>query len=248
MRPAGLLYIASRIKHPDPPEDTYNHWYNTKLIPSMLAAAKNSGGPALVLRYKNNDVSPDKFPDLALLPLDDLAALDSDAWTSLRLRPADESVECDVRQYELMQRFEGKPRSPKSKDGTGNWLMVDRARHETGRGTCIVAAANTPGVSDAEFDEWYRKQHLDMLSMVRGYRRSTRYKLVPTANERITPGGEDIPRYLALHEFDNADFDMEQLRMCARTEWSKRVVGTYRQMWRDNWRLVHEAGDTSRRL
>ncbi|KAJ9660888.1 hypothetical protein H2201_006780 [Coniosporium apollinis] len=229
MRPAGLLYIASRIKHPDPPEDTYNHWYNTKLIPSMLAAAKNSGGPALVLRYKNNDVSPDKFPDLALLPLDDLAALDSDAWTSLRLRPADESVECDVRQYELMQRFEGQAAKP-------------------GRGTCIVAAANTPGVSDAEFDEWYRKQHLDMLSMVRGYRRSTRYKLVPTANERITPGGEDIPRYLALHEFDNADFDMEQLRMCARTEWSKRVVGTYRQMWRDNWGLVHEAGDTSRRL
>lgn len=32
--------------------------------------------------------------------------------------------------------------------------------------------------AERDLDDWYRNQHLDMLSMVRGYVRSTRYRLV----------------------------------------------------------------------
>lgn len=86
----GLLYLASRAKRPDT-DGTYYHWCKETLIPSLVDAGKNSGGGSLVFRLINNDCdSPDKFQDLALLPLDDLDGLNSDVWERLPLHTSSE--------------------------------------------------------------------------------------------------------------------------------------------------------------
>lgn len=90
-----------------------------------------------------------------------------------------------------------------------------------------------------------------MLSLVRGYRRSTRYRVIQDfslPNPGMGPL-ESAPRYLALHEFDDAEtIDWDMLKMCARTEWSKRVVGGYARMDRDNWQLTEEVGEDEQML
>jgi len=89
---------------------------------------------------------------------------------------------------------------------------------------------------DAEFDEWYRKQHLDMLSMVKGYRRTTKWKVNP-----VRPAAEGTPEYLALHEFE-AKPPMEQMEVVVGTEWSRKVIGEARAFVRDVWELVDVQG------
>ncbi len=90
-----------------------------------------------------------------------------------------------------------------------------------------------------------------MLSLVRGYCRSTRYRLIQDyshSDSGMEPF-ESAPRYLALHEFDDAEtIDWDMLKMCARTEWSKRVVGGYARMDRDNWQLIEQIGDEEQML
>jgi len=92
--------------------------------------------------------------------------------------------------------------------------------------------------TDVEFDEWYRKQHLDMLSMVSGFRRSTRYKRVDG-----TP-----PRYLACHEYDTANIPVEQMKIVLGTEWSKKILGGAKLFEGDLWQFITAYGETQSKL
>lgn len=80
-----------------------------------------------------------------------------------------------------------------------------------------------------------------MLSMCRGYRRSTRYRLLRGSD----PG---LPRYLALHEYESTDLPAEQIKMVTNTEWSKKVIGGAKAFDRDVWELVKAAGQTEMKL
>jgi hypothetical protein len=50
--------------------------------------------------------------------------------------------------------------------------------------------------NEADFEKWYREEHLEMLSKLPGYRRSLRYKIGP---QNPLTQGETQP-YLAIHE------------------------------------------------
>lgn len=80
-----------------------------------------------------------------------------------------------------------------------------------------------------------------MLSMCRGYRRSTRYRF---------PAGTEAgrPRYLALHEYDTMDLPTDQIKMVVSTEWSKRVIGAAKAFDRDVWKLIKEKGKSETKL
>lgn len=133
----------------------------------------------------------------------------------------------------------------------------------------MVTAANEPAAGlDKEFDEWYRKQHLDMLSMVFGYRRSTRYNLLHPFPAKHTekpqlalsfaaettrpfpPAWEEgnLPRYLAIHEWDDRNVDKQHATMPAKSEWAKRIVGTYKKYQREDWNFVEALGEDAGRL
>lgn len=79
----------------------------------------------------------------------------------------------------------------------------------------------------ADFEAWYRDEHLNMLSKLPGYRRSLRYKLGPK-----TPltRDESPPAYLAIHEIDSVRcFGGKEAEAANSTPWTKKQLEESRE-------------------
>lgn len=185
MPDAGLLYVVSKVESPPRPSDElYNCFYNAEHIPYVPKLYRETGGRAkpLALRYKNVRRDFDK-PELALFPVPDAQWLFSCAQTEFQSQVRKSSVlgvdnawdhtDFDFRPYRQIQTFEGYKQA--SKTGLA-------------RGKTLIAVAMEPATDQEEdFEDWYRKQHLDMLSMCCGDRRSTRYKRMDDRSEIKVP-------------------------------------------------------------
>lgn len=74
----------------------------------------------------------------------------------------------------------------------------------------------------ADFEKWYREEHLEMLSKLPGYRRSLRYKIGPK-----TPltRDEDPPPYLAIHEVESVEaFGGKEAEAANSTPWTTKHI------------------------
>jgi hypothetical protein len=93
---------------------------------------------------------------------------------------------------------------------------------------------------EKDFDAWYRKQHLDMLSMIPGYRRGARYKRIDGVS----------PTYLAIHEYacKPDEIPPEAIDQVSATEWSKKVIGEAKAIERDVFELIEVQGEKTRKL
>jgi len=89
--------------------------------------------------------------------------------------------------------------------------------------------------TDTDFDDWYRRQHLDVLSMVMPYRCATRYRLKKSTRH-------DTPSYLALHEWDTTDLPAEQIDRSKDTEWSKKILAEAKAFEPLTWKFVKAYG------
>ncbi|KAF2457049.1 hypothetical protein BDY21DRAFT_363985 [Lineolata rhizophorae] len=217
MGPPGLFYVLSKPTHPSLSEQTWNTWYTSEHMRDMVSI----GLADLAIRYRNTNPSA-SWPYLAVYRLPDAAKLQDPAvmgamaeTSDLLPAPWKEVMAMELRAYALVQRFEGQVERP-------------------GRARELITVAMEPAEGeDAErdFDEWYRKQHLDMLSMCDGYCRTTRYKKLD----------DSTPRYIALHEYESTAYPpKEQLKLVTGTEWSKKVIGTAKVFDRDVWEYVSE--------
>ena len=78
--------------------------------------------------------------------------------------------------------------------------------------------------SDSELDEWYRGEHVRLISQIKGYRRTLRYKLasrsILSAFKRSFP---ETPVWLAIHEFDGASVPWGEIALTDETDWAKKV-------------------------
>ncbi|KAK5123158.1 hypothetical protein LTR85_003356 [Meristemomyces frigidus] len=228
----GLMFVGSRVLDPSKTSDaTSNAFYDKEHLPDVL----DHGITKVALRYKNtNAESP--MPYVALYPLEDASFLQSpdlgklveDTKMSKTFNNTDiyEHIHFELRGYEKIQTFEG-------------YGQADKSGKE--RGQTIVCVAMEPAEGqDHEFDEWYRKQHLDMLAMCRGYRRTTRYKKLDGQK----------PRYLALHEYACKPDELpgDQIKQVVATEWSQKIIKESLVFDRDVLELVQAQGDTSLNL
>jgi hypothetical protein len=82
-----------------------------------------------------------------------------------------------------------------------------------------------------------------MLSMCRGYNRSTRYKVSPNPD-----GTQNTPRFLALHEYDTTDFPMDDVKKVVSSEWSKKIIAGAQKFERDSWQYLGSFGQTETKL
>lgn len=226
----GLTFVASNVLDSTKTSDEkYNEFYNDEHLPDVLA----SGLTKVALRYENTN-SEAKMPYIALYPVEDASMTGSEAAIKLiqdtrKSRTFDgediyDYINFDIRRYEKIQTYEAYQQEGKS----GNE-----------RGQTIVCVAMEPG-DEADFEEWYMKQHLDMLGMCRGYRRCTRYK-----------GMDDKePRYLALHEYacKPEDLPSEQIKQVTATEWSQKIIGKAKAFERNVFVLIQAQGETELNL
>lgn len=202
----------------------------------------DSGLSDLAVRYKN--INPDaKWKYIALYRVPDLSKLQDEKLMASIPKCSDslpgkepgtkggdwpDVLENEIVAMETIQSFEG-PNEVKQR----------------GKGIVTVGMEPEQG-SDQDFDDWYRKQvgggtrcksgstntfqHLDMISMCRGYNRSTRYKKLD--------GSE--PRYFAIHEYATTDFPGDQLKIVVGTEWSQKVIKGAKAFVRDQWEYISE--------
>ena len=229
--PDGILFVTSAIIDPSKTTDeAYNRFYDDEHLPDVL----NSGGTTLALRYKNTKpASETDRPYLAVYPVDTQwlgSAAHKKLVESTKKSPAmqtedrNELVRFDSRFYEKIQTFEGYGHAEKS----GNE-----------RGQTVVCVAMEPS-DEEDFEAWYRKQHLDMLSMIPGYRRCTRYKRIDGKT----------PRYLAMHEYacKPDEIPPEAIAQVTATEWSRKIIGEAKALERDVFELIQVQGDAERKL
>jgi hypothetical protein len=80
-----------------------------------------------------------------------------------------------------------------------------------------------------------------MLSMIEGYRRSTRYQSVEE-----TPTG--TTRFLACHEFDSTIFPVDKVKHAVGTEWSKKILGSVKSFEGEFWEELAAAGAVDDKL
>lgn len=230
----ALLFVTARITDPSKTTDSqFNEMYDKEHLPDVLNYKKHVTD--LALRYKNSNPSSDR-PYLALYPLENadffssgtLEQLTTDTRHSRTYNGADITtfVEFGPRPYEKIQTYEGYGHADETGEARGQSL------------TCV--AMEPAEGEDADFDAWYRKQHLDMLAMCSGYRRTTRYKRIDGV----------APRYLALHEWACAPGEMpaEQIKQVTSTEWSKKIIGEAKVFDRDVFELIQAQGDVARKL
>jgi len=232
----GLTIAISKIRPPAKiSEEQFNHFYNEEHVPAVLNAGNNAGIPKLALRFKNADPKSAR-QYLAVYPLEDTAYQQSPEANKFvqntkksKILACDDIydyIDFDIRRFEKIQAHEG-------------YGHAARSGRDRGQTIVMVAMEPAPG-QDHEFEDWYRKQHLDMMSMVKHYRRSTRYK---------RQDGKQ-PRYLALHEYAcKADeLPTEQLKMVDATEWAQKILEESLVFEKDVWELVNVQGDEEVKL
>jgi predicted DNA-binding transcriptional regulator AlpA len=90
---------------------------------------------------------------------------------------------------------------------------------------------------ESDFDKWYREEHIPLLKLAPGYRRSTRYQLL--SQERF-PGQVKPLKYLALHEVENVDHFMqsEETQKANSTAWTKRQVSSNKMVLARAWKRL----------
>ncbi|EMC91276.1 hypothetical protein BAUCODRAFT_320634 [Baudoinia panamericana UAMH 10762] len=228
----GLMFVTSRVTDSSKTSDEkYNRFYNDEHLPDVL----NYGISKVAIRYKNVNAES-KIPYLACYPLDDanfltspgLEKLVQDTRSSKTFDNQDvyDYVEFGLRPYEKIQTYEGI-----HPDSTS---LPDPSSHAH----TVICVAMEPA-DEQDFDDWYRKQHLDMMAMLPPYRRTTRYKRLD---------GE-VPRYLAMHEYDCKPDEIPAERAkLVNSEWSRKIIGECKVFDRDVFELVQVQGDAQVQL
>ena len=93
--------------------------------------------------------------------------------------------------------------------------------------------------NEKDFDDWYRQEHLNLLSKLPGYRRSLRYVIGPKTY--ITQG--EPPKYLAIHEIDNVHaFDGKEAEAANTTPWTTKHIQEAKTFIPRMWEKVTSQG------
>jgi hypothetical protein len=151
----GLVLVQSRPTHPELTDAVFNDWYSNEHIQDMA----KSGLTDLIVRYKNLNSSA-KWPYLAIYRVPDVAKL-QDPKVMGAITPTSQKLpgktkgskggaykdvmDMETLAWARVQTFEG---------------QIPKAGRGKGLATATVQPANG---TDADFDDWYRRQHLDML-------------------------------------------------------------------------------------
>lgn len=113
------------------------------------------------------------------------------------------------------------------------------AHHCTVLPKYIVTVEVEP-LDEADYDAWYREEHLDALHKIPVYRRSQRYKLGARATGDTT---SEPPRYLAMHEVDDvSQFFKGPEFNAAWSDWTRKQMKEAKLFRVRAWEKIKEIG------
>ncbi|KAK4941666.1 hypothetical protein LTR10_018405 [Elasticomyces elasticus] len=143
----------------------------------------------------------------------------SEMWP--QQKPTSEIGDFDGRNYTLIQEFDPK----KVGDSAPPYLLT--------------VEMEPSEANEKDFEDWYRQEHLDLLSKLPGYRRSLRYVIGPKA---FNTQGEP-PKYLAIHEIDDVHaFDGKEAEAANTTPWTTKHLKEAKTFIPRMWEKVYSKG------
>ncbi|OCK95728.1 uncharacterized protein K441DRAFT_658432 [Cenococcum geophilum 1.58] len=217
--PSGILWVASRVKQPGLTPEKFCSWYENVHIHEVTAL---SGAPRAA-HYEG--IKPSPFPGtlssgtswLTVYEMPDMNFRETKEFRSLdgQSEPEKELLEGVFKQARFDTRF---------------YECIHVHEKEGGAakdpGSLIISGALTPAEgTDADFDDWYREEHLPLIEKVPGYRRARRFKVVnATVLDEFKRLEPQIPTWLVLYEFDGKELPAADLKRANETEWSKKII------------------------
>ena len=185
-------------------EDEFHDWYDTEHLPER----ERVPGFLLCRRWLGAD---DPRISVATYDLSSVAVLKSPAYTAIggeNLSPWSKRVTARV---ERLMRFEGEQILP------GDALPPAEA------GGLLLNAMNIAPELEAEFNEWYDKEHIPALSAVPGVLCARRFR------------GSGRRAYVALYHMDTPDVvESAEWKKARQSDWTSRLQPHFR----DHLRLV----------
>lgn len=167
----GMLF--SQMHPPVGEELEFHDWYQTEHIPARVAIP----GFSHALRYEQREGEP-RF--LAVYFLDDMAALDTAEYRSLKDKPSS-------RTDHMLANVSGFTRYIADEISDTGAVDPQAAR------ALFVVAFEVPESDVDDFDDWYQGEHIPLLMEVPGWLRVRRYKSRPNSAGRPWT-------HFALHE------------------------------------------------
>jgi hypothetical protein len=199
----GILIAAMNIGNAA--EDEFHDWYDTEHLPERVRVP----GFQLCQRWIGTQ---DPKVSVATYDLDTIGVLQSPGYQAIggaNLSPWSKRVTSRV---ERLMRFEGDQILP------GDQLPPDNA------GGLLLNAMNVEPAAEAEFNEWYDKEHIPALAAVPGVLCARRFRAT-SANRR----------YVALYHLAVPDVQATPAwKSAADSEWTRKL----RPHFRDHLRLV----------
>ena len=198
----GILIAAMNIGNAA--EDEFHDWYDTEHVPER----ERVPGFLLCRRFIGAD---DRKISVATYDLDTVAVLRSPAYLAIggeNLSPWSKRV---TGQVDRLMRFEGDQILP------GDQLPPGDA------GGLLVNAMNIAPDFEAEFNEWYDKEHIPALAAVPGVLAARRFR------------GTGNRKYVALYHLATPDVqESAEWKQARQSDWTSRLQPHFR----DHLRLV----------
>jgi hypothetical protein len=201
--PKGTLIAAMNIGRAA--EDEFQDWYDTEHLPERQRVS----GFLVCERWIGAD---DKRISLATYDLESVDVLESPGYLAIggeNLSPWSKRV---TSQVERLMRFEG------------DQILPGDTVAPSGAGGIVLNAMNVAPELEAEFNEWYDKEHIPALAAVPGVLGARRF--------RATDGNR---KYVALYHLASPDVPEGAAWKTARqSDWTTRLQPHFR----DHLRLV----------
>ena len=199
----GTLIAA--MKMAQVPEDEFHDWYDTEHLPERQRV------PGFLVCERWIGAEDGKV-SLATYDLDTVAVLKSPAYLAIggdNLSPWSKRVTARV---ERLMRFEG------------DQILPGDRLPPAGAGGILLNAMNIAPELEAEFNEWYDKEHIPALAAVPGVLCARRF--------RGTSGNR---KYVALYHLDTPEVqESAEWKKARQSEWTSRLQPHFR----DHLRLV----------
>lgn len=191
--PEGLLYVLAQ--EPVGLTAEFHDWYDTEHAPARLTV------PGIRSAHRYRAVDDTRPGWLAWYELDDAGVLDTPAYQRLRDRRSDRERSVVARLETLERRV---------------YELLDAHGTAPEPAPVLIARSMTvPPDHEADFHDWYTREHVPALRAIPGWRRIRRYVL----------RAGDAPRFLTLHEISGTDLcDTDAYRAATRTPWRERIM------------------------
>jgi hypothetical protein len=197
----GLLFMAFDFSTAH--EDEFHDWYDHEHVPERL------GVPGFINAERWIDEQNPKV-HVATYDLEGVGVFASPAYRAV----AGDNQSVWTRRVTAMckriMRFEGEQ------------LVPGDLTAPSGAGALLVAAMTPNPEVEADFNDWYDKEHLPGLGAVPGVLSARRYRATDTASER---------RYLALYHLRDLDVTQSDAwNAAASTPWTERILPRVRDL------------------